>query len=291
MPTSKKLICWSALPFLVACGGATEQQTDVFAADVPTTADGTLNDVLSLKGARGHVAKLNGRVIDIHIRTEGAEDDLVYYVTIDGEGEIAFRQTDSTENRYFDDDDRELFLSSFPSGESSTLTIRDRATGDDIRGNFGLRTAILPDEELYYRGSWSASNREGPVRDLYMDGGLSFYVNFTTGDVTGVSNVASIEYSDDGGETYDITSGSVLVDGRLLGAEIDGTLTVSGAAAGLLNLAGAIYGPNAEEALGVIGGTVIYDGMEIDVGGRFETEEALAPPPEGTPPPPTPAPK
>ena len=107
---------------------------------------------------------------------------------------------------YFDDDDRELFLSSFPSGESSTLTIRDRATGDDIRGNFGLRTAILPDEELYYRGSWSASNREGPVRDLYMDGGLSFYVDFTTGDISGVSNVASIEYSDDGGDTYDITT-------------------------------------------------------------------------------------
>ena len=154
--------------------------------------------------------------------------------------------------------------------------------GSEVRtslfdGTIGLRTADLPDETIVYEGDdWAVYSQEIAPETLSIAGDtMTLTVGFGTGIVTGSAD-GDVGYYDTVLEVGEVGNITATIAGSIEGSELNATMTVVGDATATLEMQGAVYGVFAEELSGAMGGSINYEGLELDAGGWFLTERALS---------------
>lgn len=280
MALNKLLLTATALPLLAACAASngTSNVGDYLSA---TTADGTLEEVITSTGVKGFVGNSDGTVSEVRVRIDMSDPSSpAFYLSRDGGPE---------ENFYIEETPVAALMLEEPILAGSYTLINDDGDTLDLvldeadfaylnlerasefsRGSFGLQTetANLPTSTAYYSGGFNFGTDDGTYR-IGGGGYLELTVDFDDGGLIGYSG-GGFDISSDELELYDGGGFDGVVIGEVSGSEMTATMNVLGSASGEFDMKGAFYGETGSELAGGMGGTLSTDYGDFGVGGSFE---------------------
>ena len=200
----------------------------------PIYADGSLTNKSAIMGdgLSGFYTRADGSIGELRLRL--SEDGKTVYVSLDGGAETAW-STRTSKNAN----------GGTWTGDGGTLTVGWKGAANTsalLNGQsavYGLETPgdSLPADEVRYNGSWTTNGGNGALK-VTIDFGSGAVGGDLTGAFAGMGGV-------DGA-----------VSGTLDGSRINGTIALtSDSYAGSLDFFGALYGADASQAAGVLGGS------------------------------------
>lgn len=281
MALKKLLLTGAALPLLAACAASNGlPATDIDSYIASTTADGTLEEVITSTGVTGYMGNSDGTISEVRVRIDMTNPESpAFYLSKDGGAE---------ENFYIDTTPEEAFLVIEPeiggfydltndAGDTLRVYVNtwgasgldlERLAGGGGDGVFGLQTEVadLPTGTPTYWGGLSFSGGNDAYR-INGGGNMELTVDFNRNRVLG--NV----YGGYGVMDEDMGGGfNGVVLGDIEGSEMTGTMTIAGNISGDLDMEGAFYGMGGYALSGGFGGNVSSSELgDMTIGGSFDT--------------------